>query len=334
MAGAGYKLFNTGDVLTAAQVNTYLNEQTVMVFASSAARTSALSGVLAEGMVSYLQDTNAVEVYNGSAWVGIAADQTPLTTKGDLFGFSTVDARIPIGTNGQVLIADSAQTLGLKWGVDPTTDVVTTAGDLIYGTAADTVARLGIGTANQVLRVNSGATAPEWATASSGGMTAIQTGTLSSTSVVISSIPATYKHLLLTCFGFGTSTGVNGDTPGIRLNGSSSAAYSVIGRRKNNTTAGDRVTDSDTGVELGNSANYSKTALDNHFVFWIFDYAAAANWPMGTFAYSFLGDDSTKNACSGVWSYNDLNAAITSVTIYTVSGQTMNNGTYTLWGVS
>jgi hypothetical protein len=162
MAGAGYKLFATGDVLTAAQVNTYLNEQTVMVFANSAARTTALSGVLAEGMVSYLQDTNAVEVYNGTAWVGLAADQTPLTTKGDLFGFSTVDARIPIGTNGQVLIADSAQSLGLKWGVDPTTDVVTTAGDLIYGTAADTVARLGIGTAGQVLKVNSGATAPEW----------------------------------------------------------------------------------------------------------------------------------------------------------------------------
>ena len=115
MAGAGYKLFNTGDVLTAAQVNTYLQEQTVMVFASSAARTSALSGVLAEGMVSYLQDTNAVEVYNGTAWVSLAADQTPLTTKGDLFGFSTVDARIPVGTNGHVLTADSTQSLGLKW---------------------------------------------------------------------------------------------------------------------------------------------------------------------------------------------------------------------------
>ena len=72
MAGAGYKLFATGDVLTAAQVNTYLNEQTVMVFANSAARTSALSGVLAEGMMSYLKDTDSVEKYDGSAWVSVA----------------------------------------------------------------------------------------------------------------------------------------------------------------------------------------------------------------------------------------------------------------------
>jgi len=73
MAGAGYKLFNTGDVLTAAQVNTYLQEQTVMVFASSTARTTALSGVLAEGMMSYLQDTNSVEFYNGTSWVALAS---------------------------------------------------------------------------------------------------------------------------------------------------------------------------------------------------------------------------------------------------------------------
>ena len=42
-------------------------------------------------------------------------DQTPLTTKGDLFGYSTADARIPVGANGTVLTADSAETLGVKW---------------------------------------------------------------------------------------------------------------------------------------------------------------------------------------------------------------------------
>ena len=77
MAGAGYKLFATGDVLTAAQVNTYLMQQSVMVFASSAARTSAISGILAEGMVTYLQDTNSLEYYNGSSFV--AAGNVSLT---------------------------------------------------------------------------------------------------------------------------------------------------------------------------------------------------------------------------------------------------------------
>jgi hypothetical protein len=48
-----------------------------------------------------------------------SADQTPLTTKGDLFGFDTADARIPIGTNGHILTADSTQSLGLKWAAAP-----------------------------------------------------------------------------------------------------------------------------------------------------------------------------------------------------------------------
>lgn len=49
--------------------------------------------------------------------------------------------------------------------------LVDAAGDLIYATAADTVARLPLGTAGKVLTVNSGATAPEWATVSSGAPT-------------------------------------------------------------------------------------------------------------------------------------------------------------------
>ena len=88
MAGAGYKLFATGDVLTASQVNTYLMQQTIMVFASSAARTSALSGVLAEGMFSYLQDTNSTEYYDGSAWQSISnpGDITAVTAGTGLSG--------------------------------------------------------------------------------------------------------------------------------------------------------------------------------------------------------------------------------------------------------
>ena len=107
MAGAGYKLFATGDVLTAAQVNTYLMQQTTMVFASSAARTSALSGVLAEGMLSYLTDTNALQYYDGSAWQDVSnpGDITEVTAGTGLSGG---------GSSGAVTLSiDTAVTANL-----------------------------------------------------------------------------------------------------------------------------------------------------------------------------------------------------------------------------
>ena len=78
-AGLGYKEFATGDVLTAADANGYLASQVVMVFASAAARTSAIASPQ-EGMISYLKDTNATEYYSGSAWVSITATVISSTT--------------------------------------------------------------------------------------------------------------------------------------------------------------------------------------------------------------------------------------------------------------
>jgi hypothetical protein len=94
-------------------------------------------------------------------------------------------------------VADSSVSpTGLKWAVDPVADVVTTAGDLIYGTAADTVARLGIGTVGQVLQVNSGATAPEWATPAAGGSTFVGAQVWNDSAISLSN--ATYTAITYT----------------------------------------------------------------------------------------------------------------------------------------
>lgn len=75
MAGAGAKLFVSGDVLTAEQVNTFLMDQTIMKFASTTTRDAAFGGAgeptLAEGMFAYTTDTNTLWSYNGSSWVAV-----------------------------------------------------------------------------------------------------------------------------------------------------------------------------------------------------------------------------------------------------------------------
>ena len=59
---------------------------------------------------------------------GGSGGASPLTTKGDIFTFSTVNARLPVGTDGQVLSADSAQATGLKWITASGTGTVTNTG--------------------------------------------------------------------------------------------------------------------------------------------------------------------------------------------------------------
>jgi hypothetical protein len=76
MPGLGWKQFNAGDILTAAQVQGYLQDQVVMDFASNAARTSALASP-SQGMISYLTDSNSYwqyyEAYNSGTNPGGAS---------------------------------------------------------------------------------------------------------------------------------------------------------------------------------------------------------------------------------------------------------------------
>jgi len=79
---AGYLTFNTGQVLTAAQVQYQLQNQVIMYFADAAARDAALTApIRQEGMFAYLADSESVVYYNGTSWVDLFNSQTLTSPK-------------------------------------------------------------------------------------------------------------------------------------------------------------------------------------------------------------------------------------------------------------
>jgi len=108
MAGLGRKVWSSGDTLTAADVNGYLMDQSVMVFAGTAARSSAIPSPSA-GMVAYSTAT-ALQVYNGSAWVNVSTgygvatggSSSSITVAGTAYTLLTftTDANLVVATAG------------------------------------------------------------------------------------------------------------------------------------------------------------------------------------------------------------------------------------------
>jgi hypothetical protein len=103
---------------------------------------------------------------------GAAATYVPLadyTTKGDILAASGAGTptALPVGTDGQILYANSACASGLEWGTNPITCLDFDAkGDLLAGVGPDSFATLGVGTDGQILfACSTAATGLCWATA-------------------------------------------------------------------------------------------------------------------------------------------------------------------------
>ena len=174
-AGLGFKTFTTGEVLTAGDTNGYLL-QGILVFATEAARNAAIT-VPAEGQFAFTKDTNSTWFYDGAAWVlsGATGDVTGITVSNGIAGTSLT-------------------------GPVPALTLATTAkGDLLAGTGSNTAQALTVGANATVLTADSTtATGLKWA-AAGGGITLISNTTASALDALsLSSIPATYKNLVLT----------------------------------------------------------------------------------------------------------------------------------------
>jgi hypothetical protein len=253
-----------------------------------------------------------------------------IETLGDSIDASLVDLKG--GTTGQVLTKASGTDMDFSWtAVDPLV-ILDAKGDLITATAADTPARLAVGTNNQVLTADStAATGLKWATPTAGGgVTLLSTTnlTVGATSTTISSISQDYSHLIVLVTGVYTST-IDGDVS-LRFNGDTSTNYGRSNIRCLGSTVGgfagtgsteytfiDRTPTSSgsAGLGYGSTMIYRYTSTDPRYI---------ESTGRGTGA-SAVTQTTTGNYTGA--------SAISSITVVCVSGFNFSGGTVYIYGV-
>lgn len=245
-----------------------------------------------------------------------------MRTLGNSIDTSFVDLKG--GTTGQVLSKASGTDLDFTWtNADPLT-ILDAKGDLISATAADTPARLAVGTNGQVLLADSTtATGLKWGAApASDSMTLLSTTTLTGSSVVISGIVGTYKRLILVCRSVQPAT--NSVAFNMRFNADTGSNYdsSALDGSGNFIAA--------SSIEIGSSL--SSSATNTGFEIQIPDYATSTSYKSALWIGSGTrgGGSAARFGMGGHWANT---AAITSITFFLGSGN-FTAGTILTYGVN
>lgn len=234
------------------------------------------------------------------------------------------------GTTDQVLAKNSNSDLDFKWVAQDDSNAIQNAivdakGDLISATAADTPARLAVGTNGQVLQADSTtATGLKWATpAAAGGKTLLSTTSLTSTGVSIS-VNQGYKDLEIWVYKV-SLTGQAG--PSFKDNNLPGTYYSFLREGVASSAAGR------TDVYLIGSGDLNTGADAGNFVIYVYNYTSSErkifNWTGQLRAFS---DNTDRSIFGG--GYMDSTAALTDLSIFTTGGPTFDGGTVKVYGVN
>jgi hypothetical protein len=283
--------------------------------------TTSLSG-LDDNSVSLVYSVGYEAVYRNGVLLSRGNDYTATDgTTVTLIDATITGDIIEIFANQTIPLSDTySQTVSDGKFINNT--LTTTTGDIIYASGANTPARLAIGTSADVLTVSGGV--PAWAAPASGSMTQLATGTLSGTSTSISSIPGSYKDLRLVIYDF-YATAI--EQIQIRINGDNTTNY----LQNPNQTSGASVS---LTTRMLLSQDIMNGVADGIAVLDFYDYAATTHWKSANALFNSKYDAGTayQNVNSrGAWIST---AAITSIQINTVNGNSWTNGTYILYGVN